>query len=157
PTPWLVLTDWLEENGDEADQARAEYCRLCLDRLQPKVTARDWDKGERRRELFRRWSKEWLGAIPAAFFAAVQGGLATVQVNNSSLPPVLDHLEADPERWAWVGGLTGTDVARRRVQSEYAPLVKQLCWLTLWGSLTPNDLELVANCPALSRLTFLGI
>src|SRR5262249_47472223 len=52
-TPWLVLTDWLEEHGDEADQARAEYCRLCFDKLGKKTYASDWEKGERRRELFR--------------------------------------------------------------------------------------------------------
>lgn len=62
-TPWLVLTDWLEEHGDEADCARAEYCRLCFDKLGKKVYASDWEKGERRRELFLQWKKVWLGGL----------------------------------------------------------------------------------------------
>src|SRR6476469_9393327 len=62
-TPWLVLTDWLEENGDESDVARAEYCRLCFDKLGKKTYASDWEQGERRRELFRRYSERWLGPI----------------------------------------------------------------------------------------------
>src|SRR5262245_31043069 len=66
-TPWLVLTDWLEENGDEADRARAEYCRLCFDKLGKKTYASDWEKGERRRELFRDYREQWFGGFSKLF------------------------------------------------------------------------------------------
>lgn len=40
-TPWLVLTDWLEDHGNAADAARAEYCRLCFDKVGKKTYASD--------------------------------------------------------------------------------------------------------------------
>jgi uncharacterized protein (TIGR02996 family) len=32
-TPWLVLTDWLEENGDEGDRARASFYQPLKERF----------------------------------------------------------------------------------------------------------------------------
>jgi uncharacterized protein (TIGR02996 family) len=104
-TPWLVLTDWLEENGDEADRARAEYCRLCFDKLGKKTYASDWEKGERRRELFRTWNAAWLG--PIAEFRWIQRwqmkrGLLDICANTyGALRLETDGLRA--EQWAWVG------------------------------------------------------
>jgi uncharacterized protein (TIGR02996 family) len=73
-TPWLVLTDWLDEHGDEADRARAEYCRLCFDKLGKKTYASDWEKGERRRELFRTYRERWFGDLSVWFTPAHPGG-----------------------------------------------------------------------------------
>ena len=62
-TPWLVLCDWLEDQDDEAERARGEYCRLCFDKLGTKTYASDWEKGERRRHLYRTYHEAWLGPI----------------------------------------------------------------------------------------------
>jgi uncharacterized protein (TIGR02996 family) len=107
PTPWLVLTDWLEENGDEADRARAEYCRLCFDKLGKKTVAGDWDEGERRRELFRRYKKKWFGPLielPPVYGKPrieVRRGLLHVNIEFAVL---LSHVGEGPpdESWAWV-------------------------------------------------------
>jgi uncharacterized protein (TIGR02996 family) len=127
-TPWLVLTDWLEEHGDEADAARAEYCRLCHDKLGKKVYASDWEKGERRRELFRRYKRAWFGPLvdlpgPGQASLEVRRGLLHVWTGLSALLPVVD--EVPREAWAWV---------------EQLSLRSQTC----------TELERLAVCPCLA-------
>jgi uncharacterized protein (TIGR02996 family) len=100
-TPWLVLTDWLEEHGDEADRARAEYCRLCLPKMGLlKVTAAHYDLGERRRELFRQWGQTWLGPL---FECRPQqeNGLFTVNA-DTAFSLTLPNYAVDVEPFAWV-------------------------------------------------------
>jgi uncharacterized protein (TIGR02996 family) len=106
-TPWLILTDWLEENGDDADRARAEYCRLCFDKLGQQTYASDWERGEHRRALFRRWKGDWFG--PLRYLPAIAGsphrlvvkrGLLHVGIDLSDLFGVLDQIPV--ETWAWV-------------------------------------------------------
>src|SRR5262245_48502857 len=58
PTPRLVLADWLEEHGDEADRARAEYLRLG-------ATDPRKDAGTRQNELWERWHGAWLDHLAA--------------------------------------------------------------------------------------------
>jgi uncharacterized protein (TIGR02996 family) len=156
PTPWLVLTDWLEEHGDEADAARAEYCRLCVDRLQPRVTAGDWEKGERRRDLFRRYSQRWLSPTMRTLTAQMERGLVTISWYGAGFRPIAVDMAADQECWAWVGGLRGSSPVAALLDPEHAPLLEQLCRLVFPdAALTARDIELLANCPALSRIGYL--
>src|SRR5262245_43653499 len=99
-TPWLVLCDWLEEYGDESDRARAEYCRLCFDRLGKKTYASDWEKGERRRELYRQYHRDWLGPI-ARLRVTVRRGLLEVEASGDALLEVADA-GVEVESWSWV-------------------------------------------------------
>jgi uncharacterized protein (TIGR02996 family) len=121
--PWLVLTDWLEENGDEADRARAEYCRLCFDKLGKKTYASDWEKGERRRELAREWKDVWLGPIAStpADDSYVWGwqfrqGLVAIRGTFSALFD-LRHRGIDEERWAWVEDLEVFGLSPKQARS----------------------------------------
>lgn len=91
-TPWLVLSDWLEEHGDEAERARAEYCRLCFDKFGTKTDARNWDAGERRRDLFRQYKSAWLG--PLAAWPSKRDWLANSQPAMLQIRRGLLHLEA---------------------------------------------------------------
>lgn len=99
-TAWLVLCDWLEEHGDEADRARGDYCRLCFGRLGRKTFASDWECGEQRRALYRQYHLQWLKALPLQY-VRMQHGLIEL-----SLPGVeclrLEEALAGNEVWAWV-------------------------------------------------------
>ncbi|MGL4552903.1 MAG: TIGR02996 domain-containing protein, partial [Gemmataceae bacterium] len=107
-TPWLVLTDWLEENGGEADVARAEYCRLCLPKMGlGKVTAAHWELGERRRDLYRKWHAAWLGPL-AGCAPKQENGLFTVAAGDA-LTQSLRGYAADPEPFAWVYQVNALD------------------------------------------------
>jgi uncharacterized protein (TIGR02996 family) len=155
--PWLVLTDWLEENGDDADRARAEYCRLCLDRLQPRVTAADWPRGERRRELYRQHATQWLGPTIKGLVHKMEGGLATINASAYQLVELVSEMAADPERWAWVGGLSGGYPVVQLVEQVLAPFLAQLGRLSVPAVLDGSDVVLLANCPALHRLVYLHL
>ncbi len=155
PTPWLVLTDWLEENGDETDRARAEYCRLCLDRLQGRVTAADWQRGERRRELYHQYGAGWLGPQLKALSPQMRKGLVHITATMAQLddaPPVHGR---DDERWAWLGGLTVGSQTGRFFKPPFYPLLNLLCELQV--SLGRAGVAVLARCPALSRLRILEL
>jgi uncharacterized protein (TIGR02996 family) len=158
-TPWLVLTDWLEENGDESDRARAEYCRLCFDKLGKQTFASDWEKGERRRELFREWNKEWLGVLadcPPPTRCQTRRGLLAVETNASGLL-TLHRQGIGEERWEWVEELNvtclePTDVVRL----AECPLVRGPSILKLglyWSRwMGKGVIASLANSPYLSRV-----
>src|SRR5438132_12301372 len=96
PTPWLVLADWLEENGDEPDRARAEHVRLCHEFLGKKVYASDYQKGERRRELFRTWRAAWLGPLLSERFQ-LRRGLLFVATSAAALLGMAEDGRLDAE------------------------------------------------------------
>jgi uncharacterized protein (TIGR02996 family) len=132
-TPWLVLTDWLEEHGDEADRARAEYCRLCFDKLGKKTYASDWEKGERRRELFRAWKREWMGGLAELPVqrCSLKRGLLHLWVDSSTLFRAIDQgLPAEVGAW----------VERLEVHLLTPSLIKQLALSPLLEG--PTDVRL---------------
>lgn len=101
PTPWLILTDWLEEHGDPADVARAEYCRLCFDRLGKKTYASDWEKGERRRDLYRQWHSVWLRCFEgSANSIKIQKGLLRLTISSVHLLALAGTIPRDDWEWA---------------------------------------------------------
>src|SRR5262245_27535994 len=139
-TPWLVLTDWLEENGDEADRARAEYCRLCFDKFGKKTYASHWEKGERRRELFRDYRDQWFGRHFG--FVEVKRGLLQI---ISSADQLLQAVDAGmpSELPAWVERLVVSDLTSDLVvRLATCPLLEGpvVVWLNLvWNEEPRSD------------------
>jgi uncharacterized protein (TIGR02996 family) len=124
-TPWLVLCDWLEENGDEADRARSEYCRLCFDKLGKQTYASDWEKGERRRELFRTYKQTWFGPI-LALRPTMQKGLAVIE--GCSIDDVLQNLPGlleVEEAWAWISSMNVWNHGRWRGKAKFMATLKK--------------------------------
>jgi uncharacterized protein (TIGR02996 family) len=70
-TPRLICADWLDEQGNDRDSARAEFIRLQidLDHDPPRVNMIDWapdPRSRRERELVTRFGAAWLASeLPA--------------------------------------------------------------------------------------------
>jgi uncharacterized protein (TIGR02996 family) len=121
----LVLADWLEEFGDEADLARAELvrtqCRLEQDRPTPDgtVVVPPPVPGRaalllRQDRLLARWKSAWLG--PLARLAQTQPfrrGMVTLVAEAGELPRLTGPRQEDAEPWAWVEALELRGVPRR--------------------------------------------
>jgi uncharacterized protein (TIGR02996 family) len=152
-TPWLVLCDWLEEQDDEADRARGEYCRLCFDKLGTKTYASDWERGERRRHLYRTYHEAWLGPLHPCD-PQIEKGLWTIQ-SGAILSYYLEELEADPETWAWVGKLQLRWGFEEMMDSEhdFGPLFSVLQSLDV----ADCDISRFAAWPALRGVTVLRL
>ncbi len=165
-TPWLVLTDWLDEHGDEADRARAEYCRLCFDKLGKKTYASDWEKGERRRGLFREWKDTWLGPIG---ITRVEGGyLCQSQMRRGlvTFGGTADFLlelykqGIDLERWAWVEELTLFNLSLKEAKAiTSCPLLSgpAIIRLQLLARMNPVIVKAWANSPYLTGVRELHV
>src|SRR5262245_43122276 len=83
--PRLVLADWLEEHGDDSDQARAEFIRLQVEHTAggPGDPGRV-EQEERIEELRERFEDGWVGEL-------AEGGLS----------------------WEWQRGLLWLTITRR--------------------------------------------
>src|SRR5262245_53031437 len=162
-TPWLVLCDWLEEYGDESDRARAEYCRLCFDKLGKKTYASDWEKGERRRALFREWNEAWLGPIAATpddhipwWRRQIRRGLVAIESSPTSLFNLHDR-GIDEQRWAWVEELNILGIAPTEAKALAAcPLLRgpsiirwQVAWVRRIG---PAVVSALVESPHLAQV-----
>jgi uncharacterized protein (TIGR02996 family) len=157
-TPWLVLCDWLEENGDEADRARSEYCRLCFDKLGKTVYASDWEAGERRRDLYRRYKQEWFGPI-LALQVTMKKGLASVgSIWTATSRHLIEALQVE-EPWAWAEGLywysAGFETEKTFTDLAWSPGLSCLRRLTLrCDKLSVPNARALAESPYLKRLVF---
>jgi uncharacterized protein (TIGR02996 family) len=165
-TPWLVLTDWLEENGDEPDRARAEYCRLCFDKLGEKTYASDRENFERRWELFRDWKEAWLGPIAEEvaddlWLWQMRRGLVSIGMRTSRLLD-LHARGLDEEQWQWVEelALVGIFPAEAR-QLASCPLLlgpSIIRWQVAWvRQIGPAVVKAMAKCPSLARVRELHV
>jgi uncharacterized protein (TIGR02996 family) len=111
-TPRLVLADWLEEHGSEADVARAALVRLQCERARLREgDPRADDLREQENTLWDRYEDAWLGPL----LAVCPGGEHYREFDDRGLL----HLSADgrklltraglaltaTEQFAWVGGL----------------------------------------------------
>jgi len=155
-TPWLVLCDWLEDRDDEAERARGEYCRLCFDKLGTKTYASDWEKGERRRHLYRTYHETWLGPILPLKPQIVKGLLEV------SSDEVLDHVEAmasDPEAWAWVGTLEVGEGIEELMSPKRGleRLVAGLRTLDITTELSDREVATLASWPFLRKVRVLKL
>jgi uncharacterized protein (TIGR02996 family) len=100
--PRLVLADWLEENGKEADLARAEFIRIQCQLPRAKGRARS-DLEWRERSLWWKHVEAWLGPIyDACTGFSFRRGLTAIDLDGEQLLDMdLDALFACPH-WAWV-------------------------------------------------------
>src|SRR5436309_3487752 len=100
--PRLVLADWLEENGDEADRARAEFIRIQCELARSRVAGRS-DLEWRERSLWWQHVETWLGPVyDASSGFRFHRGLAAIDLDGDRLENVdLDALFTSPA-WAWV-------------------------------------------------------
>jgi uncharacterized protein (TIGR02996 family) len=111
--PRLVLADWLEENGNQADVARAEFIRIqCqLPRTRGRVYS---DLQWQERSLWWKHVETWLGPIyDACTGFSFRRGLATLDLDGERMDGRdLDSLFARPE-WAWVERVNCTEPSAR--------------------------------------------
>jgi uncharacterized protein (TIGR02996 family) len=150
-TPWLVLCDWLEEQDDEADRARGEYCRLCFDKLGQKTYASDWDRGERRRELYRKYHQAWLGPIKT-LEPQIHKGLLRINRFAVSFQEIVPIASSDEERWAWVGYLTIFETVSDFTDGRLSAVFGGLHTLEIARLLPAKTVVQLAQCPFVARL-----
>jgi uncharacterized protein (TIGR02996 family) len=137
-TPRLVLADWLDEHGDEADQARAAHLRAQCRLARLKRGDPGWaELTQEVQELEDPYAIRWLGLMakggPRRTFVR---GLVQLRAEPTwLLGPRFDAFAAT-ESWAWVEGL--------EVERHYGP--------TGYGSLVP-----LARCAALRSLGSLSL
>src|SRR5580704_16182724 len=100
--PRLVLADWLEETGDEADRARGEFIRIQCQVARPRILGRA-DLEWRERSLWWQYVETWLGPVyDASSGFRFHRGLAAIDLEADRLENEdLDALFACPA-WDWV-------------------------------------------------------
>src|SRR5262245_3293832 len=162
--PRLVLADWLEEYGDEHDQARAEFIRLeCRRRTLPdperQVSCRQLD------DLWLEHATAWLGPlarlITVDHYPPHERGLLTVHAWGKRFSDEPLQALAGTEAWAWVACLR---VHRLRVAGidrvAGSPLLTTLAALDLsYNRMGDWSVERLSASPplgALSRLDLQG-
>jgi len=117
----LVIADWLEEHGDEADRQRAEFVRLeCRLSSHPETDP----GGERRKQTIEQHAAAWLGPLTeAARWYAFRLGMVRLDLKAASfLQPAVQAL-ASTETWAWVEQLDLTTTAKLAGQVAASPLL----------------------------------
>src|SRR4051812_24729976 len=100
----LILADWLEENGDAADQARAELirCQVEYARLPTRDPART-AAGRHGLWLQQKYGPVWLGPVQQWLDEwSCPRGLFSVSLPMSALKGYALPLLAGTETWAWV-------------------------------------------------------
>jgi uncharacterized protein (TIGR02996 family) len=129
PAPRLILADWLADTGDEADEAMAEYIRLHWDAKQRRQYASDWEKGERRRSLFRQYKQAWFGPLVDLESEGsqpqytVKAGLLDVRVNRDIWDRLGRLRAATLEAWHWIDTLELAGVVWPFAQVAMSPLL----------------------------------
>jgi uncharacterized protein (TIGR02996 family) len=156
--PRLVLADWLDENGDEADRARAELIRVqCqLPRTRGALRA---DLEWRERTLWWDNVETWLGPIyEASTGFQFRRGLATIDLHGGRLADEdCEELFAAPG-WAWVDRLN-LDHPRPRLLASLlrSPALARLRSLHLEGGTFGQDDPGLAECDSFTLLQELSI
>jgi uncharacterized protein (TIGR02996 family) len=106
--PRLILADWLDEHGDAADQARAEFLRLqCeLARL-PDGSPQARKLQAREKALLRAHGDTWLGPLKDVASGKVEfrRGLIHLEVTGRGFASKRGLALADTEAYAWVDSL----------------------------------------------------
>ena len=163
-TPRLVFADWLDEHGDEHDQARAEFIRLQIEqhRLPPRAEAERARIERAAGALERKHRKSWLAPLhaldpttPPAYAFFVRGLLANLPVPTGDfLRPA--YQRALPDALAVVGVeelLLQTAITKVEALTG-APAMRWVCSLT---TDTPDDatLRVLARSPDCAHLSAL--
>jgi uncharacterized protein (TIGR02996 family) len=152
----LIFADWLEENGDALDQARAELirCQVELARLPPEAPERA-AHGRRARALQQTHGKAWLGPLEGWLSHwSCQRGLLSVYLSADQLRSHALVGLAATETWAWVDEVYVTtagdnDVARLG-QTALLSAVVSLGFRG--GNLGPAGAQALGKLPLVARL-----
>jgi uncharacterized protein (TIGR02996 family) len=130
--PRLVLADWLDEHGDESDQARAAFVRAqCRLVGMAEEDERRKELEQEARELEEQYAILWLGPIYKGGVSwSFRRGLVSLTMNVRWLIGPRASSWPDTEAWAWV----------EHVRAERA---------------VPAEIKKLAACPALASLTSL--
>jgi uncharacterized protein (TIGR02996 family) len=157
----LILADWLDENGDGLDQARAELirCQISYGCLPIDDPSRD-GHGRRARWLQQRHGKAWLGPLaPWGENGCVQRGLVALMLTVVSLRSKALAELAGGEAWAWVEELQVThadDHDFRHLTSS--PLLRALSAIGFQRSqIGPAGAQALAQMPWLGRIARLDL
>jgi uncharacterized protein (TIGR02996 family) len=161
-TPRLILSDWLEEHGDPADQARAEFIRLqCQWARLPADDPGVEGLEARQYELLHRHRDAWLG--PVADLAEGRWefwkGLVSMSVRGQSFVSRRGLALADTEAYAWVNGLRFRSVTPRALATlASTSLLGRLNILSLDDCpLRGAGVSALAESPYLNQLTTLDL
>ncbi len=156
----LILADWLEEHGDEADQARAELIRCQLEHARLGLEGAGRAAGRRALFLQQKYGPAWLGPVQQWLRQwCCPRGLLSVSVPLDSLRSQALALLAGSETWAWVEEVFlldagDGDVARLR----RSPLLEQIALLGLRrGGIGPAGAAALGQWPLLERLDGLDL
>ena len=128
--PRLAVADWLEENGGEADRARAEVIRLQLDEANG---GPDWGLAVQR--LRDKWVREWAGAWRGLFseiLPACERGLLVAGARANAWQKETGPPDDD---WAWIETVRPASFKGRELSAFAAsPLMATVPALELVGS-----------------------
>lgn len=155
-TPRLILADWLEEYGDEAEQARAELIHL---QCQPDA----WNGQEtpadsarrigRQDQLQTRYAAAWLGplrSLPLPW--EFRRGMLEVELDAREVKGRRLEQFSGSEAWAWVEGVTlhGLTSPRLGELAGNPAWLSSVTTLRLVGEVRRTDMR------ALARMKWFG-
>jgi uncharacterized protein (TIGR02996 family) len=160
--PRLILADWLEENGDEHDRARAELLRLHVAPGQAPAAGLAWERQERQNDLLRRHAAHWLGPLPkdAKGWSVLPGGLLGLVMYAGTLLRLQEEEGlAEQEAWAWVAELRLWGLEADLLSNLLAgPLLAGPAVLSLSRNpLGAAGVRQLLACPRLDRLVGLDL
>src|SRR5262249_27749894 len=159
----LILADWLEEHGTDADRARAEFIRLQLARAKLTDDDPQYEVSlSRERELLRTHAETWLGPVANLLEPARRQEVYNYRCG-------LIHLEATPSvlakpticdsgSWGWVSSLETTEPAGEILPNlAPSPLLAGLSDLTVGRWVDESGLAALLKSPHLARLRSLSL
>jgi uncharacterized protein (TIGR02996 family) len=157
--PRLVYADWLDEQGDKASTARAEFIRAqCELALLPAYDPRYPALEKRERELLKAWRKTWLKPLKAKFRrdAVFSRGFPVPSLAALTVAELEALTEKDLRAaplWRFRYDVVGTDLGR---VLDF-PLLHRLTTFALRQPNAPDDwAKRVAGCAGLRNVTELA-
>jgi uncharacterized protein (TIGR02996 family) len=169
--PRLVLADWLDEHGDEAARARAEFIRVgCRYEGLPDEHPDEFPLLRKERQLFTAHRDAWLAGLPDELLwrqdAFDRGMLERLvvgpwRIGTAGFSAAWDAL--DVRQVNIVGDLVPhswevQDVLQNVRRLVTLPVLRRLTTLVLCCThLTDEGLRLVADCPYLDGLLHLNL
>src|SRR5262245_48616349 len=151
--PRLVLADWLDENGDDVDRARAEHIRTQCQLARPGLVAPGLEAREKLLEA--QYAGDWLGPLRRlAERCQFRRGLVHLSLTGLACYRPDLHELALTETYAWVEQLTFLRLTGGAVPALVRmPLLRGVRALSLDDSrLGSSGLELLLTSPHLAGL-----